>query len=148
MRCTMRDCPDQSCQKQSEKKSVCLEFSVPNSPEFSLSKFSFFEPLVNVRHVAARWPACYPKSRTRTQAIATITAKLASLDDAQVRALAEIAEAIDQEPQPVRALSERERALLDQSKADFAAGRSTSLAESIAYVDAQLARRGVPKSTT
>ena len=64
---------------------------------------------------------------TRTQAIATITAKLASLDDAQVRTLAEIAEAIDQEPQPVRPLSDRERMLLDQSKADFATGRSYSL---------------------
>ena len=45
-----------------------------------------------------------------------------------------------------RPLSGRELALLEQSKADFAAGRSYSHAEMIALLDEELARLGVPKS--
>ena len=79
---------------------------------------------------------------TRTEAIATINAKLASLDDARVTTLAEIAQSMSDRPQPVRKLSDRELSLIERSKADFAQGRSYSLEESNAYVTEQLARRG------
>lgn len=82
---------------------------------------------------------------TRTEAIATISAKLASFDDERVLTIAEIVAGMDGPPaKPVRRLSDREAALLAQSKADFAAGRSYSLAEVIAHTDAALAPLGVP----
>ena len=75
---------------------------------------------------------------TRTEAIAIITAQLASADDATVLTVADIL--VDAE-QPIRALTARELALVEQSKADFAAGRTVSLDECMANVDAELARR-------
>ena len=84
---------------------------------------------------------------TRTDAITMITAKLAAFDDARVLAVADIVKSMDEIEQPLRQLSSRERALLEQSKADFAAGRSYSLEESIAMLDERLAPLGVPKST-
>ena len=82
---------------------------------------------------------------TRTEAIATITRTLASFDDEQVLTVADIVAEMDGPPaKPIRALSEREAALLAQSKADFAAGRSHSLAEVITHTDAVLAPHGVP----
>ena len=82
---------------------------------------------------------------TRTQAIAEITRKLASFDEERVLEVADIVADMDAQPsKPIRALSDREAALLAQSKADFAAGRSYSLAEVIAHTDAVLAPLGVP----
>jgi len=82
---------------------------------------------------------------TRTEALATITRKLAAFDDERVQAVAEMVAEMDEPPSvPVRPLSEREMALLEQSKADFAAGRSYSMAEVIAHLDAALAPLGVP----
>jgi len=86
---------------------------------------------------------------TRTQAIASITAKLASFDDERVLTVAEIVAGMEGPPvRPIRALSERETALLAQSKADFAAGRTVTLAEVIAHTDAALAPLGVPPHKT
>ena len=86
---------------------------------------------------------------TRTEAIAIITAKLASFDDEQVSTLADIAQDMDAEANwPVRQLSPRELSLLEQSKADFAAGRSTSLEEGFAQIDARLAERAAQTSTS
>lgn len=83
---------------------------------------------------------------TRDQAISIIASGLAELDDEAVEAIADMVQSMPHAAAPARALSDREQDLLAQSKADFAAGRSYSLAESIAFVDEQLADLGVPKS--
>ena len=90
---------------------------------------------------------CYHHTMTKAEAIAIITAKLAKMDDARVQTVANIVQSMQDDTKPLRQLSARERALLDQSKADFSAGRAYSLEESIAFADEQLARRGVPKSS-
>lgn len=72
---------------------------------------------------------------TRTEAIATINAKLASLDDERVLAVAEMVDEIAADSSTVRDLTPRELALLDQSKADFAAGRTYSIDEVRAHTD-------------
>ena len=79
---------------------------------------------------------------SRIETIARITARLASLDDERLKAVAEIVEA----SAPIRDLSERERGLLAQSKADFKAGRYHTLDEVVDFVDAELAALGVPRS--
>lgn len=83
---------------------------------------------------------CYFLTMTRTEAIATITRKLASFDDEGVLTVAEFVHDLDApSAQPVRALSERELGLLAQSKADFAAGRTVTLEEIRADTDALFA---------
>lgn len=72
---------------------------------------------------------------TRIEAIAVINAKLANLDDERVLAVAEIVDDIAADTGPVRALTAREQALLDQAKADFAAGRTYSVDEVRAHSD-------------
>ena len=87
------------------------------------------------------------RGMTRTEAIATITRKLASFDDERVQAVADIVDEMDEaSAAPIRGLSDREMKLLEQSKADFAAGHSFSHSEMIALLDDELARLGVPKS--
>ena len=78
---------------------------------------------------------------TRTEAMALINAKLASLDDERVRAVAEIIEDIAAGDTAMRQLSARELALIEQSRADFAAERTLSLEEAEARTDAFLALR-------
>ena len=78
--------------------------------------------------------------------MARITSTLSSFDDERLSEVAEIVQNMEAPLPPLRKLSERERGLLEQSKADFAAGRTTTLEESIAFVDEYLARFGVPKS--
>jgi len=73
--------------------------------------------------------------------MALINAKLASLDDARVQAVAEIVEDIAAEDGAMRQLSALELELLEQSRADFAAGRTLSLEEAEARTEAFLARR-------
>ena len=85
---------------------------------------------------------------TRDQVIATINAKLATLDDARLQAVLEIVHASQDEAAPLRQLSARERTLLAQSKADFAAGRSYAHDEMVAMMDERLESLGVPKSAT
>ena len=85
---------------------------------------------------------------TRTEAIATIAAKLAVLDDEQLLAVADIVQSFEGASKSVRQLSARENALLERSKADFAAGRSLSHDEMLARLDERLARRGVPNSSS
>ena len=78
---------------------------------------------------------------TRTEAIATITRKLASVDDEGVLTVAEFVRDLDApSARPVRTLSERELALLAQSKADFAEGRTVTMEECRARTDALFAR--------
>ena len=72
---------------------------------------------------------------TRTDAIAIINAKLATLDDARVLTIAEIVDDIAADTGSVRSLTERELALVEQSKADFAAGRTYSIEEVRAHSD-------------
>jgi hypothetical protein len=77
---------------------------------------------------------------TRTEAIATITAKLGALDDERLQAVVEIVDDIAAN-EVLRPLTARELALLDQSKADFKEGRTLSLDEARARTDAYLAER-------
>lgn len=83
---------------------------------------------------------------TRTEAVAVINARLATLEDERVEAAAALIDELAA-ASPVRALSPRELTLLAQSKADFAAGRCYSHDEITAMLDERLALRGVPKST-
>ena len=73
---------------------------------------------------------------TRSQDIAIINAKLADLDDEAVAAVANIVRDIDAAGTLPRALSARERALIEQSKADFLEGRTYSLDEARERSDA------------
>ena len=84
---------------------------------------------------------------TRTETIARITSTLSSFDDERLSEVAEIVQNMEAPPPPLRKLSERERGLLEQSKADFAAGRTYSHEEIIAMLDDRLALRGVARST-
>ena len=85
---------------------------------------------------------------TRTQALAIITAKLASLDDEHVMTVAEIVQSIDAADELPRELTAHELALVEQAKEDFKAGRSYSLDEARALTDQVLAKRGVAPSRT
>lgn len=71
---------------------------------------------------------------TRLEAIAAINAKLAALDDARVLTVAEMID--DIATATVRPLTARELALIEQSKEDFAAGRTYSVDEVRAHSDA------------
>lgn len=75
---------------------------------------------------------------TRTEAINYITTRLAAADEATVLSVADMLAEADQ---PIRALTPSELDLIEQSKADFAAGRTVGLDECMANVDAELARR-------
>ena len=66
---------------------------------------------------------------TRTQALAIITAKLASLDDEHVLTVAEIVQSMDAADDLPRELTAHELALIEQAKEDFRAGRAYSLDE-------------------
>lgn len=79
--------------------------------------------------------SCYVKTMTRTETIATITAKLSTLDDERLQAVAEIV-ANAAAGEILRPLTARELALLEQSKSDFAAGRTYSVDEVRAHSDA------------
>jgi hypothetical protein len=63
---------------------------------------------------------------TRTEAIAIINAKLASLDDEEVMAVADIVQDIAATAVPALDLSDAERAGIERSKEDFKAGRTCS----------------------
>ena len=78
---------------------------------------------------------------TRTEAIATITAKLASLDDESVKTVADFVKNVVASNGLPRALTDRELALIEQFKEDFRTGRTLSSAEARARTDAFLAQR-------
>ncbi len=67
---------------------------------------------------------------TRTQAIAAINAKLAALTDERVRTVIDYIDHLTNVDEPIRDLTQREMALVQQSKADFAAGRTLTIDES------------------
>lgn len=73
---------------------------------------------------------------TRSQAFAIINAKLADLDDEAVATVADIVQEIEAASRVPRALSTRERALIEQSKDDFREGRTYSLDEARERSDA------------
>lgn len=78
---------------------------------------------------------------TRTEAIAVINAKLASLDDEAVKTVAEFVEDVATSDELPRALTAEELALIERSKEDFKTGRTLSLDEAMARTDAFLAAR-------
>ena len=75
---------------------------------------------------------------TRSEAIAVINARLATLDDARVQTAAEIIDDLASAA-PVRALTARELALVEQSKDDFRHGRTLTSDEYHADMTAFLA---------
>lgn len=75
----------------------------------------------------------------RTEAIAAINAKLAEADDDTVEAVAEYVKSVT-EARAGRSLSDRERALLDQSRRDFDNGDTLTLEEFKKRTDAMFAR--------
>lgn len=76
---------------------------------------------------------------TRNEALVTINSRLASLDDARVQTVAEFVRAIAANGDAIRRLTARELGLLEQSRADFGAGRTLSVAEARARTGAQRA---------
>ena len=97
---------------------------------------------------------------TRTEAIAIITDRLASVDDATLAAAAThiakdtqpltaetILEAAPSDSVLPRALTNRELELIAQSKADFQTGRTYSMAEARTAIDAALAQRRRDRSS-
>ena len=97
---------------------------------------------------------------TRTQAIDIITSHISRADDATLETIAahiaatgkpnstgDLLEAFPTDSVLPRALTERELALIAQSKADFKAGRTLSSDEMWSKLDDHLAARGVPRST-
>ena len=85
---------------------------------------------------------------TRTEAIAIIEKALPSADEQTLTAAAVLFQSTTpRDSVLVRPLSGRERSLLAQSKADFAAGRTYSHEELVSMLDNRLAHLGVPKST-
>lgn len=85
---------------------------------------------------------------TRAETIARITATLATLDDAGIEAVADFASGVASNEDLPRPLTERELALIEQSKADFKAGRTLSLDEARARTDAFLAQRRAARAKT
>jgi hypothetical protein len=81
------------------------------------------------------------RNMTRSEAIAAINAKLSSLDDDGVMAVASIVEDIAADGDPPRALTPRELALIEQSKEDFKAGRVVSQEDYRVEMDAFLSQR-------
>jgi hypothetical protein len=77
-----------------------------------------------------------------------INTKLASFDDERLAIAADIIQSLDDRDRPIRRLSSRELALVEQSKHDFAEGRTLSQSEVVAVLDVRLAARGVPKSAS
>lgn len=77
----------------------------------------------------------------RIETIATINSQLATLADEHILTVAGIIQSLHQSEPPLRRLSERELDLIEQSKADFREGRTHSLSEARAAVDAGLALR-------
>jgi hypothetical protein len=61
---------------------------------------------------------------TRTEAIAIITAKLASLDNERVMTVADIVQDMAAPTTPALDLTDAERAAIERSKEDFKAGRT------------------------
>jgi hypothetical protein len=83
---------------------------------------------------------------TRTEAIAIIERALPTADETTLAAAAALLQSAQADPSVLpRPLTSRELALIEQSKADFAAGRTMSSAEARASIDEALARLGVPK---
>jgi hypothetical protein len=82
---------------------------------------------------------------TRSQAIALITSKLASLDDERVQEIADLVQSMDGEDLEEcvlpRELTPRELALIEQSKEDFRASRTLTLEEAEARTDEFLSAR-------
>ena len=84
---------------------------------------------------------------TRTEAIAIIEKALPVADEATLAAAAALLQSAQAEPSVLpRALTARELEMIEQSKADFAAGRTMTSKAARASIDEALAVLGVPKS--
>ena len=84
---------------------------------------------------------------SRIDVIHQINAALATLDDERLKAVADIVQGMTSDDELPRALTDEELGLIEQSKEDFKAGRSYTIEQSRAYIDAELARRRQSRST-
>lgn len=82
----------------------------------------------------------------RNETINSITMQLSTLDDDQVEAIADFVESVAANETLPRELTARELALIEQSKQDFRAGRTYSLDEMDAYLDAAAQRRTLART--
>jgi hypothetical protein len=82
---------------------------------------------------------------TRVEAIAEINARLASLDDDEVRAVADMVSSIGEPSVLPRTFSDRERDLIAQSKADFRNGDVLSPSELDDFLDTAAAQRAAAR---
>jgi hypothetical protein len=82
---------------------------------------------------------------SKQQAIDLINAKLVDLDEEHVQAVADMIRSIDAASELPRHLSDREQALIEQSKQDFVAGRTLTAVEARKSIDVHLEKLGVPK---
>jgi hypothetical protein len=85
---------------------------------------------------------------SRFATLTAISTKLAAFDDERLAIVADIVQSMDEVNGPVRLLSLREQELVEQSKQDFAEGRTLSHEQVVALLDQRLAARGVPKSVS
>jgi hypothetical protein len=106
--------------------------------------------MANLRNAGAscsRSPICYFPGMTRQDIIAHITSQLADLDDEAVQVVAAMVANMAAPSPPIRDLTERELALIEEAKADFREGRTYSPEEALAYIDEQLAMRRARRSS-
>lgn len=85
---------------------------------------------------------------TRTEAIAKISAKLHAIEDDDLLVIADLLEHVSAERLPHRPLTASEEALIEQARADFAAGRTSTPEQSEAFVEAELTRRRAKRGTS
>jgi hypothetical protein len=84
---------------------------------------------------------------TRSEAIAGINARLAALDDDEVRVVAELVLSVGGQSVLPRALSEHEHDLIAQSRADFRNDETLSPSEPDDFLDARAAQRAAARKT-
>lgn len=82
---------------------------------------------------------------TRSEAIAGINARLAALDDDEVRAVAKLILSVGGQSASPRALSKHEHDLISQSRAEFQNGETLSPSELDDFLDARAAQRATAR---
>jgi hypothetical protein len=104
-----------------------LRFAVnPDDEEILPSQYGPTQDRTQDRQNANRLVPCYLVNMTRTEAIAIITSKLASLDDERVMTVADIVQDMAAPTAVALDLTDAERAAIERSKEDFKAGRTYS----------------------
>lgn len=87
----------------------------------------------------------YFSTMTRHEAIAEINARLATLDDDDVRAVADLGAVMGEPSELPRALSERELGLIAQSRSEFEKGETLSTRGLDDFLNAAAAKRAAAR---